>query len=56
MEYSAGNVSNLFWYIETKETVRLLKNKSIYEVKDMVISDNLYQQKQKQSYRFLQLR
>ncbi|MBQ8913709.1 MAG: DUF1819 family protein [Lachnospiraceae bacterium] len=45
MEYSAGSVSKLFWYIETKETVRLLKDKSIDEVKDIVVSDNLYQQK-----------
>lgn len=45
MEYSAGSVSKLFWYIETKETVKLLKNKGIDEVKDIVISDNLYQQK-----------
>lgn len=45
MEYSAGSVSKLFWYIETKETVKLLKDKSIDEVKDIVVSDNLYQQK-----------
>ena len=45
MEYSAGRVSKLFWYIETKETVKLLKDKSLDEVKNLVISDNLYQQK-----------
>lgn len=45
MEYSAGSVSKLFWYIETKETVKLLKDKSLDEVKNLVISDNLYQQK-----------
>ena len=45
MEYSAGSVSKLFWYIETKETVKLLKDKGIDEVKKLVISDNLYQQK-----------
>ncbi len=45
MEYSAGSVSKLFWYIETKETVKLLKDKSVDEVKDIVVSDNLYQQK-----------
>ena len=33
MEYSAGSVSKLCWYIETKETVRLLKEKSIDGVK-----------------------
>lgn len=35
MEYSAGSVSKLFWYIETKETVKLLKDKSIDEVKNL---------------------
>lgn len=45
MEYSAGSVSKLFWYIETKETVKLLKDKSIDDVKDIVVSDNLYQQR-----------
>ena len=45
MEYSAGSVSKLFWYIETKETVKLLKGKSLDEVRDVVISENLFQQK-----------
>ena len=45
MEYSAGSVSKLFWYIETKETVKLLKDNDINEVKEIVISNNLYQQR-----------
>lgn len=45
MEYSAGSVCKLFWYIETKETVKLMKNNDIDNVKEMVISENLYQQK-----------
>ena len=47
MEYSAGSVSKLFWYIETKETVKLLIDNSINEVKEIIVSDNLYQQKSK---------
>ena len=46
MKYSAGNVSNRFWFVETKETARLLQNNSMEEVKQIVIDQNLYQQKQ----------
>ncbi len=45
MEYSAGGTSNRLWYVETKETARLLQVHSWDEVKEIVISDNLYQQK-----------
>ena len=45
MEYSAGNVSNLFWFVETKETVRLLSNLSMDEIAGKVASENLFQQK-----------
>lgn len=45
MEYSAGSVCRLFWYIETNEIVKLMKNNDIDSVKEMVISENLYQQK-----------
>lgn len=45
MEYSAGSVCKLFWYIETKETVKLLKDNDIDDVKSIVVSNNLYQQK-----------
>ena len=45
MEYSAGSVCKLFWYIETKETVKLLRDNDIDDVKSMVVSNNLFQQK-----------
>lgn len=44
MEYSAGGTSNRLWYVETKETARLLQVHSWDEVKEIVIEDNLYQQ------------
>lgn len=45
MEYSAGSVKYLLWFMEMKETVRLLQNHSIEEVHDIVIQENIYQQK-----------
>lgn len=45
MDYSAGSVCKLFWYIETKETVKLMKDNDIDKIKEIVISNNLYQQK-----------
>ena len=39
MEYSAGNVSNLLWFVEMRETAKLLQN---YDVKE--VDDNIYQQ------------
>lgn len=45
MEYSAGNNSNLLWFVETKETVRVLQNANFEEAKEKIISENLYQQK-----------
>lgn len=45
MEYSAGSVKYLLWFMETKETVRLLQNHSMEEVRDIVIKENIYQQK-----------
>ncbi len=44
-KYSAGGVTKLLWYIETKETVKLLQKHSVDEVKDIVMLDNLYSQK-----------
>ena len=44
-KYSAGGVSKLLWYVETKETVKLLQEHSIDEARDIVMSDNLYSQK-----------
>ena len=39
MKYSAGNVSNRFWFVETKETARLLQNNSMEEVKQIELSN-----------------
>lgn len=44
-KYSAGGVSKLLWYTETKETVKLLLNHSVDEVRDIIMSENLYSQK-----------
>ena len=45
MEYSAGNVSNLLWFVETRETARLLSDRTIEEVAEKAVNDNIYQQK-----------
>lgn len=45
LKYSAGGVSKLLWYIETKETVKLFQKHSIDETRNIVISNNLYSQK-----------
>ena len=45
MDYNASATKYLFWFVETRETARLLLNKPIDEVKKIVIEDNLYQQK-----------
>ena len=47
MEYSASGVKYLFWFIETKETARLLKEHSQDEVRDIVLQENVYQQKER---------
>lgn len=44
MEYSAGIVSKLLWFIETRETAKLLQENSYSEVERLVIENNLYQQ------------
>ena len=44
MEYSAGIVSKLLWFVETRETAKLLQENSYSEVEKLVIEDNLYQQ------------
>ena len=44
MEYSAGGTSNRLWYVETKETARLLQVNTWEETREIVLSDNLYQQ------------
>ncbi len=45
MEYSAGNVRNLLWFIEMRETARLLSDNDVADVVNMVVEDNIYQQK-----------
>lgn len=44
MEYSAGGTSNRLWYVETKETARLLQVNTWEGTREIVLSDNLYQQ------------
>ncbi len=46
-KYSAGGVSKLLWYIETRETVKLFQKYSEEETKDYVMSNNLYSQRSK---------
>lgn len=45
MEYNASATKHLFWFVETRETARLLENHSMEEVRRIVIDENLYQQK-----------
>lgn len=45
MDYNASATKYLFWFVETRETARLLNANSMDEIRDIVISDNLYQQK-----------
>jgi hypothetical protein len=45
MEYNASATKYLFWFVETRETARLLNAHTMDEVRDIVIEDNLYQQK-----------
>ena len=45
MEYSAGGVKYLLWFVETRETIKLLQNHDVDEVKKIVIDENIYQQK-----------
>lgn len=45
MEYSAGNNSNLLWFVETKETVRILQGVTMEEAREKVVKENIYQQR-----------
>ena len=45
MEYNASATKHLFWFVETKETARLLGVHTMDEVRQIVIEENLYQQK-----------
>ena len=44
-EYSASGVKHLLWFVETRETARLLKEKTPEEVRRIVLEQNIYQQK-----------
>jgi hypothetical protein len=44
MQYSAGMVSRPFWYLESKKTAKyLIECKDIKEIKDVVVTENIYQ-------------
>ena len=45
MEYSAASVKFLLWFVETRETLKLLKQHNIDEVRNIVVENNVYQQK-----------
>ena len=45
MDYSASSVKYLLWFMETRETVRLRKDHAPEKVREMVIEENIYQQK-----------
>ena len=45
MEYSASGVKYLLWFVETRETARLLEDHSEDDVREMVLNENVYQQK-----------
>ncbi len=45
MDYNASATKHLFWFVETRETARLLGNHTMDEVRQIVIDENLYQQK-----------
>lgn len=46
MLYSSGIADQLFWFVETRETAKLLKNNSSEVVDKMVYESNIYQQNQ----------
>lgn len=45
MEYSASAMKYSFWFVETRETVRMLQDHSAEEVRNIVIKENIYQQR-----------
>ncbi len=45
MEYSASSVKYLLWFVEMRETIKLLQNHSMEEVRQIVLEQNIYQQK-----------
>ena len=45
MEYSASSVKYLLWFVEMRETIKLLQTHSMEEVRQIVLDQNVYQQK-----------
>ena len=45
MEYSAAGVKYLLWYVETKETAKLMQTHNWKEIHPLAIEENIYQQK-----------
>ena len=45
MEYSASAMKYSFWFVETRETARMLTDHSPEEVRGIVIEENVYQQR-----------
>ena len=45
MEYSASAMKYSFWFVETRETARMLQDHSAEEVRNIVIKENIYQQR-----------
>ncbi len=45
MEYSASAMKYSFWFVETRETARMLQDRSAEEVRNIVIKENIYQQR-----------
>lgn len=45
MGYSASGVKYLLWFVETRETARMLKEYSPDEIREMALNENIYQQK-----------
>lgn len=45
MEYSAASVKFLLWFVENRETLKLLQEHDMNEVRNIVVENNVYQQK-----------
>jgi len=45
MEYSASAMKYSLWFVETRETARMFQERSTEDVRNTVIEENIYQQK-----------
>lgn len=45
MEYSASAMKYSLWFVETRETARMFQERSAEDVRNTVIEENIYQQK-----------